>query len=128
MAFLGAGQKRGAARVMAALKRAAAEGSVNGALARDVDLPLAEGFIAFDAGDYATAIDRIGAVRGIAQRFGGSHAQRDVLSLTMLHAALRGGQRRVAEALAAERKTHKPESRWALRLWDRAAEHRASAA
>jgi hypothetical protein len=60
------------------------------------------------------------AVRGVAQRFGGSHAQRDVLTLTALHAALRGGLRGAAEALGAERISHKPESPWARRLARRA--------
>jgi hypothetical protein len=55
-------------------------------------------------------------VRGVAQRFGGSHAQRDVLSLTALHAALHGGLAATAEAIAAERLAHKPQSPWAGRL------------
>jgi len=37
------------------------------------------------------AVEKISATRAIAQRFGGSHAQRDVLTLTAIHAALRGG-------------------------------------
>ncbi|MGH6949734.1 MAG: tetratricopeptide repeat protein, partial [Vitreimonas sp.] len=51
-----------------------------------------------------------------AHRFGGSHAQRDILSLTALHAALRGGLAPAAEAFAAERLMHKPQSPWAGRL------------
>ena len=57
-------------------------------MTRAVGLPLAEAFVAFDAGRYAETVEKIGAVRGIAQRFGGSHAQRDILTLTVLHAAL----------------------------------------
>lgn len=56
------------------------------------------------------------STRGIAQRFGGSHAQRDILTLTALHAALRGGLASTAEAIAAERLAHKPQSPWAGRL------------
>ncbi len=33
-------------------------------------------------------------VRASVQRFGGSHAQRDVVQLTVLEAALRGGRHR----------------------------------
>ena len=55
-------------------------------------------------------------MRGLAQRFGGSHAQRDVLQLTVLHAAIRGGMQATAEAFAAERLAHKPQSPWAQRL------------
>ena len=60
-------------------------------MTRAVGLPLAEAFVAFDAGRYAETVEKIGAVRGIAQRFGGSHAQRDILTLTT---AARGHSRR----------------------------------
>lgn len=116
MAFLGAGRALDAARTLASMKRAAAGSDDNAYMTRAIGLPVAEAFVAFDSGDYAEAVEKIGAVRGIAQRFGGSHAQRDLLSLTMLHAALRGGQRETAEALAAERTAHKPKSPWALNL------------
>ena len=42
-------------------------------------------------------------VRSRAHRFGGSHAQRDVLDLTLIVAASRAGQNRLAAALLAER-------------------------
>ena len=41
---------------------------------------------------------------------GGSHAQRDVLDLTLLEAALRSGQHDLAKALTAERLAAKPAS------------------
>ncbi len=65
---------------------------------------------------YNQALDLIHLYRGVAQRFGGSHAQRDILTLTALHAALRGNLRTDAEALTAERLAHKPHSPWAGRL------------
>ena len=120
MAFLGAGRSREVERTLAAMRRVAAGDSDNAYMTRVVGLPLAEGFVAFDAGKYAEAVEKIGAVRGIAQRFGGSHAQRDVLTLTLLHAAIRGGIKPVAEAIAAERVTHKPQSPWARALARRA--------
>jgi hypothetical protein len=49
-------------------------------------------------------------VRAFAQRFGGSHAQRDLLQLTATEAALRGGRRSLARALVAERLAQKPRS------------------
>jgi hypothetical protein len=91
-------------------------------MSRVIGLPVAEAFVAFDSGDYEEAVEKLGAVRGIAQRFGGSHAQRDLLSLTMLHAALRGGLRETANALAAERTAHKPKSPWARNLRRRGAQ------
>ena len=100
----------------------------NAYMTRAVGMPLAEAFVAFDAGRYAETVEKIGAVRGIAQRFGGSHAQRDILTLTVLHAALRGGMKQSAEALAAERVAHKPESPWARNLAQRARKLKAAKA
>jgi len=116
MAFLGAGRATDAERTLKAMRAAAADTGDNAYMTRKIGLPLAEGFIAFEAGRYGEAVDKITATRGIAQRFGGSHAQRDILSLTALHAALRGGFAATAEAIAAERLAHKPQSPWAGRL------------
>ena len=116
MAFLGAGRATDAERTLKAMRAAAADGGDNAYMTRKVGLPLAEAFIAFEAGRYGEAVEKIMATRGIAQRFGGSHAQRDVLTLTALHAALRGGLASTAEAIAAERLAHKPQSPWAGRL------------
>ena len=116
MAFLGAGQPMLAERALAAMRRTAQGQGDNAWMTREIGLPLAEGFIAFDAKRYAEAVEKIARVRGVAQRFGGSHAQRDVLSLTALHAAIRGNMRATAEAFAAERVMHKPHSPWAARL------------
>ena len=51
---------------------------------------------------------------------GGSHAQRDIITLTALHAAIRGGMAGAAQAMASERVAHKPESPWARNLAMRA--------
>lgn len=116
MAFLGAGRAADAERTLKAMRAASADVGDNAYMTRTIGLPLAEGFVAFEAGRYGEAVEKIMAVRGVAQRFGGSHAQRDVLSLTALHAALRGGLSATAEAIAAERLAHKPQSPWAGRL------------
>ena len=55
--------------------------------------------MAFGRGRYAEAIAAIEPVRDIANRFGGSHAQRDLLTLTLIEAALRSGDRMRAAAL-----------------------------
>lgn len=122
MAFLGAGRMHDAERTLKAIRHAAADTGDNAYMARKVGLPLAEAFMAFEAGRYEECVEKILTVRGMAQRFGGSHAQRDVLTLTALHAALRGKLRADAEALAAERLAHKPMSPWAGRLMTRARE------
>lgn len=120
MAFLGAGRATDAERTLKAMRAAAADGGDNAYMTRKIGLPLAEGFIAFEAGRYDEAVEKITSTRGIAQRFGGSHAQRDILTLTAFHAALRGGFAETAQAFAAERLAHKPQSPWAGRLSARA--------
>ena len=61
-------------------------------------------------GRYADAIAAIEPVRDIAHRFGGSHAQRDLLTLTLIEAALRAGDGVRARHYTAERLVHKPAS------------------
>jgi hypothetical protein len=122
MAFAATGRELDVKRLRAALEAAAWEHGANGEMTRVVGMDASEGFIAFGAGDYARALDRIGSVRDIASRFGGSHAQRDVLTLTMIEAARRSGQRALATHLANERLTHKPAGRWGARILRRIGE------
>jgi len=116
MAFLGAGRSHDAERMLDSMRRSAHGMGDNAAMTREVGLPAAEAFIAFTNGRHAEAVEKLANIRGIAQRFGGSHAQRDVLSLTLLHAAMRAGMKSTAEAFAAERVAMKPYSPWAARL------------
>jgi hypothetical protein len=66
--------------------------------------------LAFGDGDYARTVALIRPVRSIAHRFGGSHAQRDVIDLTLIEAAIRSGDSALAAALAAERLDRRHES------------------
>ncbi len=117
MTFLGAGRERDAERTLLAMRRAAENNSTDNAfMTRDVGLPIAEALMAFETGRYAETVEKLAAVRGVAQRFGGSHAQRDIIPLTALHAAIRAGMKSTAEAFAAERVNNKPTSPWAARL------------
>lgn len=116
MAFIGAGRMTDAGRTLRTMQRVAQEDSDNGRMTREVGLPLVEAFIDFASGRFAACTEKILKVRPVAQRFGGSHAQRDILTLTALHAARRGGFDATADALAAERLQHKPHSPWARRL------------
>ncbi|PMR72162.1 tetratricopeptide repeat protein [Halomonas heilongjiangensis] len=109
MAYLGAGRDDRVERLLAALRNAGG-GAETAAWARRIGLPLTEGFVAFWRGDYATAVERLHPARFIANAFGGSHAQRDIIDWTLTEAALRGGYRDVAEGLAHERLAAKPHS------------------
>ena len=83
---------------------------------REVGWPLGRGFQAFARGRYPEAIDPIEPVRDTAHRFGGSHAQRDLLTLTLIEAAIRAGQLHLARHYLAERLVHKPASGLGWRL------------
>ena len=49
--------------------------------------PATRAIMAFGEGRYGDAVRLLRAVRNTAQRFGGSHAQRDLLDLTLIEAA-----------------------------------------
>lgn len=110
MAYLGAGRDASVARVTAAQQEAAGGDTDVARWIRQVGRPLTGGFSAFARGDYAAAVDALHPVRFVAQQFGGSHAQRDVIDWTLTEAAVRAGMREVALALANERLALKPHS------------------
>jgi tetratricopeptide (TPR) repeat protein len=120
MAFVGAGRMRDADALVAAMERRAQGSRTNAEMTREIGVPASRAIVAFGRGDYATAIDLLEPLRLVAHRFGGSHAQRDVLGLTLVEAALRGGQARLARALAAERMNLKPSSPFNRALTERA--------
>ncbi len=110
MSYLGAGRDAEVDRILSAYRGNAAESAEPAAWARDIGLPLVEGFVAFWRGHYETAVERLHPARFIANRFGGSHAQRDIIDWTLTEAALRGGINDFAGALAQERLALKPHS------------------
>ena len=80
------------------------------ARARLVGLPAAQAMAAFTHRSYAAAVERLLALRPLAQLMTGSAAQRDILELTLVEAAVRDGQRGLARDLLAVRLERKPES------------------
>jgi hypothetical protein len=58
-------------------------------LASEAGLEIALGFQAFAAGRHGEAVSRLRRMRSSAHRFGCSHAQRDLIDLTLLEAASR---------------------------------------
>jgi len=120
MAFTATGRDRAARRLLATLERRALDEDSNGIVTRDVGLPVCRAIAAFGRGDWDRVVELLEPVRQIAARFGGSHAQRDVLDWTMIEAALRGGRTAFAEAIAHERLARKPASRLALNFHKRA--------
>ena len=121
LALLGAGD---AARAdawieVAALKAEAAQGT-NREMAIEVGVPLMRGMAAFAHRRDAEAIAWLAPVRPLAHRFGGSHAQRDLIDQTLLAASARSGDRETGGQLLAERrrlKAHTPlTAHWARQL------------
>ena len=84
-------------------------------MAREVGLPLALAIRAFARQEFDTAVEQIQSTRDRAHRFGGSHAQRDLLSLTLIEAARRAGRPRLARHILAERQMLKPTA-WSDRI------------
>ena len=102
MAFVGAGRSRATEAVLEA-QRAAMDGAEdNASFTREVGYPATQAINAFGDGNYAETVRLLRPVRSYAHRFGGSHAQRDVLDLTLIEAARRAGQNNLVAALLAE--------------------------
>jgi hypothetical protein len=97
-----------------------AEYSDNAAFTREFGHPVTLAIQAFGDGNYGETARQLRSVRNIAHRFGGSHAQRDVLDLTLIEAALRAGRPALAQALSAERAAVKPHSPLARLFLERA--------
>jgi tetratricopeptide (TPR) repeat protein len=119
MAFVGAHRPAAIARLLEAQEAAMAGSGDNAAFTREVGAPVARALAAFGEGDYGRTVDLLRPVRGIASRFGGSHAQRDVFDLTLIEAAFRSGRQPLAQALAQERHALRPESPLSRRFLDR---------
>ncbi|WP_326534438.1 tetratricopeptide repeat protein [Pseudorhodoferax sp.] len=85
-------------------------GRSNHGTARDVGLPLLRGVVALARGDADGAAETLYPLRGPAQRLGGSHAQRDLIDLTLLAAAARAGRNTLGQALLRERLLARPAS------------------
>jgi hypothetical protein len=125
MAFVAAERSKAQRTVLESLEAAAKGTGDTAAFAREVGLEAARAIQAFGRGQYAETVRLLRPIRTSAHRFGGSHAQRDLIDLTLIEAALRAGMAPLAKALAAERRARQPESPLARLLVARAAKLRA---
>ena len=117
IALVGAGRLAEARAVLADLQKAAIENPrLTAMMARDVGVPAAQAMIAFAEQRYDDVVDAIYPIRSIASRFGGSNAQRDILTQTLIMAAIRSGRAGLATNLLSEREVHKPFSPLTLRF------------
>jgi tetratricopeptide (TPR) repeat protein len=111
-----AGRRDLLARLREGLERAELD---NVEMTRVAGRPVLEAAIAYGEGRYRAAAGLIAAARDTAMVSGGSHAQRDLLTLTLIDAATRAGMDTLARHYANERLVHKPESAWGRRLVQR---------
>jgi hypothetical protein len=103
MAFGAAGREAEAERLLATQARALCGEGDNVTFLREVGQDATAAIRAFQRGRYAEAVRRLRPLRSHAHRFGGSHAQRDLIDLTLIEAAARDGQNLLADALRRER-------------------------
>lgn len=107
MAMVGAGRVDDAERVIDRLQRYADAShdprASNVAMTVEIGIPVSKALVAWVRGRYGEVVERLAPIRRVFQRFGGSHAQRDVLQRTLLEAAIRNGQVDLAAALTSER-------------------------
>ena len=124
LALIGSGDLA-AARAWATQAAARSEqvGSHAREVSRAIGEPLMRGLLAFADGRFDAAVALLYPVRAAAQRFGGSHAQRDLIAQTLLGAAALArepGHRAVGRALLNERRLAKPTTplteHWAARI------------
>jgi hypothetical protein len=115
-AFAATGRDAAMARLLQHVARAAESTGTNGAMEREVGMPLIRAIAAYGRGRFDEAADLIAPVRDVAHRFGGSHAQRDILSLTLIDAAWRAGRASLARHVLAERLVAKPGGAWGRRI------------
>lgn len=107
MAFVGAGRTASAQALLDAQNGATERDDDNAGFTFDVGQAATRAIKAFGEGRYEQVVQLLRPVRHVAHRFGGSHAQRDVIERTLIEAARRAGMTRLFEALGHERASAK---------------------
>ena len=112
LALLGSGDVALAQALLAAVRARSSDaqhhGADNRAMALEVGLPLMQGLLAQTTGKPHECIAALWPVRAVAHRFGGSHAQRDLIDQSLLAAAAQAGDQALACSLLNERRCAKP--------------------
>jgi len=114
LSLLGSDHKDTAAEMMESMKTFATE--VQGTRyekTSDVSVALCEALVAYDNGEFEKAVDILHPIRYKIVTLGGSHAQRDIFNLFLIHAALKSPNcyhNKLARSLLEERKALKQDS------------------
>jgi hypothetical protein len=113
MAFVGSGRLSEARALVddrEAWLQSGEEARSNLIFTASVGLPVCQAILAFGEGRYGEVVDLLWPIRRRVHIFGGSHAQRDAVSRTLLEAAQRAGLDDLARTLVSERVSVKPNS------------------
>jgi tetratricopeptide (TPR) repeat protein len=116
MAFARAGRDAALRDLFRSQEQALSRGDDNAGFTRDVGAPAVRAFVAFAQNDFARAVELLRPIRTRTNRFGGSHAQRDVIEQTLIEAAQRGGQAALARAWMTQRQSLAEQRRPGARL------------
>lgn len=84
-----------------------------------IGTPLVAAVRDYNTGQFSDSTHTLVDLRDAAQQFGGSHAQRDLITLTLMVAAARGGELELARRYLNERRVMKPASPLGTRLEER---------
>lgn len=107
MAFVGAGRTASAQALLDAQRGAAERDDDNAGFTAEVGQAATRAIKAFGEGRYEQTVQLLRSVRHVAHRFGGSHAQRDVIERTLIEAARRAELTALFNALMFERASAK---------------------
>ena len=116
IAFVGARNWNLARRLERELARRQSQATRHGDTTRLIGLPACRALIAFARGDHASAIGLLAGLTSVVHRLGGSHAQRDILQVTLRH-AVEHARRSMSRLRATARRitfdtSIRPVSRW----------------
>jgi hypothetical protein len=108
MSFVGDGRRDAAQALLSAQAEALQAPGDNAVFLREIGAAATQAIWAFGEERFGECVELLRPVRRHSARMGGSHAQRDVLDLTLIAAAERSGDASLARALHAERAAAKP--------------------
>jgi hypothetical protein len=116
MCFVGAGRRSEQQAVLEAQLTAMQSDGDNAEFTREVGHPATLAIQAFGHGRYAECIELLRPIRHVAHRFGGSHAQRDLIDQTLIEASRRARFEALTTALVNERVALRPRTSLATLL------------
>ncbi len=111
LAFVAGERVEQATRLMADLAAIAEGGDDRARQVRRAGLPICRAIAAFGQGDWRSAVDLLSGLGEDGLLMTGSHAQRDILELTLIEAGIRAGDSSLARERLERRLERKPESR-----------------